>query len=74
MARYRFRWTRRSYRKAASLLRYFNRHVYDLPSEPPIIVQRLFELWNKHPQRDDPLLMPLRTRQFLRDEDDSIPF
>lgn len=69
--RNRFRWTRRAYYKASSLARYFDRHVYDLPSEPPAILQRLFDLWAKHPQRDDPLLQPLRNR---RPFEDSIPF
>jgi hypothetical protein len=70
----RFRWTRSRYRKATSLLRYFNRHVYDLPSDPPAMLRRLWSLWEKHPQKDDPLLMPLRQRAWLRDDDSDIPF
>ena len=66
MARHRWRWTRRAYRKAASLARYFDRHVYDLPHEPPNILRRLWELWERHPQRDDPLNVPLRWRLSAR--------
>ncbi len=75
MPRRRFRWTRERYRKAAHLSRYFARHVYDLPSEPPAILRRLWELWSRHPQRDDPLQRPLRARLYERRSfDDSIPF
>lgn len=72
MPRKRFRWTRERYRKAESLSRYFARHVYDLPSEPPRILERLWELWKPYPQGDDPLLTPIRHRR--RDFSDSIPF
>lgn len=76
MARNRWRRTRRAYRKATSLQRYFDRHVYDLPSEPPTILRRLRELLARHPQRDAPLLQTLAVRRSLRwrDFDDSIPF
>lgn len=75
MVRPRFRWTRRAYRKARSLARYFERHVYDLPSEPPAILRRLWDLLARHPQRDDPLQRPLRARLYERRSfDDSIPF
>lgn len=72
MARRRFRWTRDRYRKAAHLSRYFARHVYDLPSAPPSLLERYWELWARHPQADDPLLKPLRARR--RFVDDDIPF
>lgn len=70
-----FIWTRRRYRKASSLARYFARHIYDLPGEPPRILQRLFALLEEHPQRNDPLERPLRSRLYDRRAfDDSIPF
>mgnify|MGYP001252640996 CR=1 FL=1 len=69
-----FIWTRRRYRKASSLARYFARHIYDLPGEPPRILQRLFALLEEHPQREDQLLRPLRARLDARRYDDSIPF
>lgn len=69
--RHRFRWSRERYRKACSMARFFSRFPYDLPSEPPRLLQRLFELHERHPQRDDPLLRPIQQR---RDFDDSIPF
>lgn len=68
----RFRWTRERYRRAASLSRYFARHVYDLPSEQPRMLERLWELWARHPQKEDPLLLPIRCRR--TDFSDSIPF
>jgi len=71
MARRRFRWTRDRYRKAQHLSRFFARWVYELPSEPPALVQRLHELWERHPQRPDPLLKPISWR-YERDSD--IPF
>jgi len=70
MPRRRFRWTRERYRKAAQLSRYFARHIYDLPSEQPDLVRRYFELWDRHPQREDPLLQPVKYRY----ERDDIPF
>ena len=72
----RFRWTRTRYRKAESLARYYQRHVYDLPSEPPAMLRRLWELWEKHPQGHDPLLMPLRSRlaAWRAENDPEIPF
>ena len=75
MTMHSFRWTRRAYRKAKSLARYFERHVYDLPSEPPAIIRRLWDLLERHPQRNDPLERPLRSRLYDRRAfDDSIPF
>jgi hypothetical protein len=73
MGRRRFRWTRERYYKAAHLSRYFARHVYDLPSEPPGLLERYWELWRRYPCGDDPLLTPLRHRHAFRDDDD-IPF
>ena len=77
MARKRFRWTRARYKKADHLRRYFNRHVYDLPSEPPSLLERYWELWRRHPQAEDPLLdRTLRARLWDKkhDESDDIPF
>ncbi len=73
MPRRRTFWTRAKYRKAATLARYFARHIYDLPSEPPALLQRFFELWELHPQNPDPLLLPMRARRHYNDTDD-IPF
>lgn len=70
MARRRFRWTRERYYKAHHLSRFFARWVYELPSEPPRLLQRLWELYERHPQNTDPLLTPLKYRH----ERDEIPF
>lgn len=40
------------------------------PGWMPRLLQRYFELWERHPQRDDPLLQPVR----YRCERDDIPF
>jgi len=72
MPRRRPYWTRARYRKAASLSRYFARHIYDLPSDQPALVRRFFELWERHPQNPDPLLVPMRERSRYNDGD--IPF
>lgn len=58
MPRRRFRWTRERYRKAQHLSRFYARWVYELPSEPPQLLQRYFDLWERHPQSDDPLARP----------------
>lgn len=71
MARRRFRWTRERYRKAQRLSRFFARWVYELPSEPPKLLQHYVELWDRHRQNDDPLLVPLKYRRIDSDE---IPF
>lgn len=65
-------WTRERYRKAAHLSRYFARHVYDLPSDAPALLERYRELWARHQQGNDPLLLPLRSRRRFLDDD--IPF
>lgn len=70
MSRRRFRWTRERYRKAQHLSRFYARWVYELPSEPPQLLQRYFDLWERHRQKDDPLLVPLKYRH----ESDDIPF
>ena len=74
MPRKRFRWTRARYRKAQSLSRYFARHIYDLPSDPPLLLRRFNELWERNPQRDDPLLTPFCWRPNYIALDDGIPF
>lgn len=61
MARRRFRWTRKLYHQADSLARFMGRHLYELP-DCPNLVRRYVELWERHPQSDDPLLMPVRQR------------
>lgn len=74
MSRYRFRWTRARYRKAQHLSRFFARLVYELPSEPPALLQRFHELWARHPQGDDPLLTPFKWRRRMLERLDGIPF
>lgn len=74
MPRRRFRWTRERYRKAAHLARYFARHGYSLPSEPPALVRRYWALWERHPQRDDPLTKPMCWREPYISRDDDVPF
>lgn len=72
MKRKRFRWTRSNYRAAHSLARFIGRHLYELHHQPPLL-RRYFELWDRHPQRDDQLRMPLSWRPHYNDGD-SIPF
>ena len=58
-----FKWSRDRYRKAHHLARLFSRwDCQQLPSEPPDLLRRYFELWERHPQHNDPLLMPLKYR------------
>jgi hypothetical protein len=71
MARKRFKWTRKAYRHASWLARFMGRHLYELHHQPDLL-RRYFELWDRHPQRDDPLQTPMRYRPaYCRDE---IPF
>ncbi len=70
MARKRFRWTRKTYKHADHLARFYSRHPYELPDNPPRALRRYRELWERHPQRDDPLLVPLQWRH----PGDDIPF
>lgn len=72
MTRKRFRWTRKAYRHAAWLSRFTGRHIYELPEQPPALLARFWDLWERHPQRDDPLLTPVRDRLSRLDSD--IPF
>jgi hypothetical protein len=73
MPLHRFHWNRKRYRKAQHLSRFFGRWVYDLPSDPPELLRRFYELWERHPQRDDPLLTPFEWRRHSLDRDE-IPF
>lgn len=61
MARRRFRWTRKLYREADSLARLLGRHIYEV-HDTPNLVRRYFELWERHPQSDDPLSRPHHVR------------
>ncbi len=70
MARKRFKWTRKLYRQAAWMSRFMGRHIYELPERPPPLLQRYFDLWDRHPQREDPLTRPVSQRY----PQDSIPF
>lgn len=69
--RKRFRWSRKAYKHAAWLARFMGRHLYEL-GEQPNLLRRYFELWDRHPQKEDPLLIPLRRR--LDHWGDEIPF
>ncbi len=71
MSRNRFRWTRKTYKQAAWLARFMGRHLYEL-GEQPNLLRRYFELWDRHPQKEDLLLMPVRQR--LNCWSDEIPF
>jgi hypothetical protein len=73
MARKRFRWTRKAYKHADWMARFYGRHIYELPERPPPLLQRYFDLWERHRQNDDPLLVPVRQRPGYAD-DDGIPF
>jgi len=48
------------------------RAIYCLPSDPPRLVERYFDLWAHHPQKPDPLTEPLSWR--LSRHSDEIPF
>lgn len=66
MAR-KFRWTRALYRRAHREARRYDGIGYLYHGEPPL-VRRYRELWDKYPQRDDPLLLPPWRRYPLDDE------
>jgi hypothetical protein len=66
----RFRWTRRKYQHARQIARLLSRFD-ELPLTVPAVVQRYWELWERYPQYQDPLLAPLRCR---RRYDPDIPF
>jgi hypothetical protein len=70
----RFRWTRAKYRHAAHLARFFARFIYYLPDEKPALLERYFDLWERRPQLEDPLLTPLWIRRDRFKSDDGIPF
>lgn len=65
-----FRWTRAKYRRAHRETRIYDREGYLYHGEPPL-VGRFRELWEQHPQNNDPLLTPIRWRL---PPDDGIPF
>lgn len=75
MSRKRFRWSREAYRQAESLNRLLTRHVRTIWVAPPL-VRHLQELWKRHPQKDDPLLILAKHRLEAKrwEDDDSIPF
>ena len=59
----RFKWSRGLYRKAHHLFRLFGRwDCKQLPSDPPELLRRYFDLRERHRQQDDPLLVPLKYR------------
>jgi hypothetical protein len=70
MSHRRFRWTRKKYKHANWLARFMGRHLYELHHQPDLL-RRYFELWDRYPGGDDPLLIPLARRH---DRDSDIPF
>jgi len=74
MKQHRFIWTREVYREAARLGRFFTHYQGELPPQPPALLQRYFDLWERHPQQPDPLLTPMLQRRHYEFGLDSIPF
>lgn len=72
MTRKPFRWTRALYRRAARETRVYESYGFMYHGEPGI-VRRYRELWEQHPQAQDPLRDPLRYR-LQRRYDDEVPF
>jgi hypothetical protein len=72
MARRRFRWTRKSYRRAHHLARL----LVNIPSvfNAPPLVQRYHELWQRHPSYDDPLKEGNLRWRLAMFKGDDIPF
>lgn len=66
MAR-KFRWTRALYRRAHREARVYDGYGFMYHGEPAL-VRRYRELWDQHPQHDDPLLLPPWRRYPLDDE------
>ena len=74
MARKRFRWTRKTYWHADWLARFMGRHLYELHDQPNLL-RRYFELWDRHPQQEDPLTKPMHMREPYRSAaGEDIPF
>jgi len=71
MPRKRFKWTRKLYQQAEWMSRFMGRHIYHLPERPPPLLQRYFDLWDRHPQHEDPLMTHISQRRQPRD---GIPF
>lgn len=71
----RFRWSRKTYRKAHHLARLLDRMGFYSP-QTPTLLRRFWELWEQHPTGRDPFDTPVRCRlnAFKRGEDDDIPF
>ena len=69
MAR-KFRWTRAIYRRAHREARVYDGYGFMYHGEPAL-VRRWRDLWDRHPQHDDPLTLP-RWRRYP--PDDGIPF
>lgn len=64
-------WTRSRYRAAASLRRFSDRHPYDRNWDDHPLLRAFNDLWDQHPQREDPLLLPRWMRYLSSNE---IPF
>ena len=69
--RRKFRWTRKLYYQAHRESRIYWGYGFMHHDEPPL-VKRLQELWEQHPQNEDPLLRPFRWRHDYCP--DGIPF
>ena len=66
MPRKPFRWTRAKYKRAHHLARFLSR-VHGLSYKSPALVERYIELWEQHPQFEDPLLTPYTWRRPVDD-------
>lgn len=72
----RFRWTRKTFRQARRLARFFSERT-TLPDEAPPLLQRYTALMDRHPQHDDPLAgLHWERMSYLRSKHgpDDIPF
>lgn len=67
----RFHWTRKRYQRAAHLSRLLPNFFGEQcgQSEKPELVRRYHELWQRYPERGDPLRTPIHLRY-----DPEIPF
>ena len=74
MARKRFKWTRKVYKHADWMARFYGRHIYELPERPPLLLSRYWDLWERHRQNEDPLMYSVRVRLARKRDDDDIPF
>lgn len=72
MTRSRFRWTRAKYYQAYREARVYDGQGFMYHGEPSL-VRRYRELWDRHPQGEDPLTRHISWR-YPRTDPDGIPF